>query len=122
MADILAEATKVLKNLSTKPGIRGSEAYRGLKKVVAANKSLGKSISADVRKTITDGIANLTAMAAVREHSNVEQSKAASSARTTATSQLEDIMKIMYNQGENGIGQDQSTTINKGPTDSSKGD
>lgn len=121
MASLMKEATALLKKLSTKPKIFGSEAYRGLKKVVDAQKGLGKTISADVRRTITDAMANLTAMAATKEYSDTQQSKAAAEAKVTASKQLEDIMNIMYNQGNDGIGQEGSTTTNKGPS-GSKGD
>lgn len=120
MANLLHEARNILAKLSTKPKIFGSEAYKGLKKIVDSEKSLGKTISADVRKTITDSIAQLTAMAATKTATDAYSDSKARQSSSFSQKQLDDIMKIMYNQGEDGIAQEGSTTINKG-SEGSKG-
>lgn len=103
-----------IKTLSTKPGIRGSEAYRAIVKTVKSQQSLGKTISGDVRRTIVESLANLGANITVQkgqeEQTNREVARTNANTSSFAQQQLDSLLKSMYNQGEEGQGQSGSTT------------
>lgn len=124
--NFMAEAVKLAAKLSKNPSLRGSEALRGLKATINANKSLGKTISADVKQTIVSSVNALMAgkvtETAEKEQTNREINKS-SQTSSAVQQQLNSLLNSMYNNGENGQGQSGSTTDieNKGGT-GSKGD